>query len=130
MGVLVPDTAPDELAESIRSTIIGPAIDLAHRLHLAARPYSIRWLDDDNEATEVDIELLALADGDVRAWNPAVKTTPLAMFAVSPGLFVQDFVGAHTAPRRVLYKSRLLTHDSAHEPKRADTVISWLMPGE
>ncbi|KAL3954663.1 hypothetical protein ACCO45_010226 [Purpureocillium lilacinum] len=103
LSVVVPKGAPSDLQSSIRRTIVEPAADFAHQLHLAANIYSLKW-PARNASTRLEVyECINLANG---------------------GL-VLDLSG--TGPRRPrVARPNVLVYAGDGEAPQRPTLIKWL----
>jgi hypothetical protein len=134
LSAVVPNTASQsrDLENSVRTTIIEPAINLAHELHLATKVYSVEWpfLEEDGMPDLAACDCLNLATGGRRLAVPPGKKSQgrrlKYLFDVSPGLYAEDVGGAVRSAPRVLFKPLILLHDGERGVETMPTTLSWL----
>lgn len=91
----MPRIPPSELQSSLRRTVIEPAADLAHNLHLAPNAFSLKWPARSAWSRLEVYECLNLANGGmVLDPNSASTSSPARrkvsyLFDIAPGLFVE-----------------------------------------
>lgn len=140
LSVVMPEVAsgakPRAFEDSVRSSIMEPAVDLVRRLQLATRVYSVAWWSarkpGNDVKSPVDLagcELLNITTGGqplaARKGAPVLTKKTRALFSVAPGLLVQD-VNAPVGPPRALRKPVVLVHDGGGELVMRQTIMSWV----
>lgn len=132
LSTLAPKTPPGELRASVRQSIVDPAADLAHRLHLAPSIYSLKWPARTAPSRVEVYECLNLASGglilDLTGTNKdsASRRNVTYLFDVSPGLFVERVeMGKKHAPRAIVKPTVLVNKADGEVPRKA-TLVKWL----
>jgi hypothetical protein len=143
LSILVPDTGFQELYDSIWRSIITPAIDLAHNLHLATDIYTVEWSSlgmvankNGNEA-RYDFNrytcLNVLEAGKILKFTSQHSSKDdlriVYLFDVCPGLVFRKDTDEHSTTRRTLCKPKVLVAASKEKPpvwRRGSTLLEWL----
>ncbi|KAH6888079.1 hypothetical protein B0T10DRAFT_67040 [Thelonectria olida] len=132
LSIFAPKTPSAELRASIRESIIDPAADLAHRLHLAPTIYSLKWPARTAPSRVEVYECLNLASGglilDLTGTNKDSQSrrNVTYLFDVSPGLFVERVeMGKKHAPRAIVKPTVLINKADGEVPQKP-TLIKWL----
>lgn len=132
-------TAAD-LQGSVRRTIVEPAADLAHQLHLAPSVYSLKWPARGAYNRLEVYECLNLATGglplDLTGTTPnsASRQKVSYLFDVAPGLFVERLEGGKKMPIKAICRPTVLVFGgggggSDSEAAVKPTVLGWLWEG-
>ncbi|KAF2790367.1 hypothetical protein K505DRAFT_377574 [Melanomma pulvis-pyrius CBS 109.77] len=143
---LVPSADLQELTVSIGRSMVRPAMDLAHRLQLAATVFSLEWtsFNDDLSTGHIGSSTtdfsyftsLNLKEGGkiVVPPNPAdpgsLQTLNMTyLFDVAPGLYSRSPDGEGRAEVKTISKPRVLVDiaDDLHAiPKEGPTLLRWI----
>ncbi|UNI23998.1 hypothetical protein JDV02_009781 [Purpureocillium takamizusanense] len=133
LAVAVPKVAPSELQSSVRRTIVEPAADFAHQLHLASNIYSLKW-PARNASTRLEVyECINLANGglvlDLSGTGPSSPSRRKVsyLFDVAPGLFVERVEVGKKAPLKAIYRPNVLVYAGEGEAPQRPTLIKWLV---
>ena len=133
--VIAPKASPSDLQKSLRRTIVGPAADLAHRLHLAASIYSLKWPARGASSRLEVYECLNIVTGgqvlDLTGTTPnsATRRKVSYLFDVAPGLFVERVEGEKKMNLKAICRPTVLVYGGDGEVSRTSTVIKWLWDG-
>lgn len=132
LSIFTPKTPSAELRASIFQSIIEPAADLAHRLHLAPSIYSLKW-PARTAPTRVEVyECLNLASGglilDLAGTNKdsLSRRNVVYLFDVCPGLFVERVEMGQKLGLRAIVKPTVLVNKADGEVPRKPTLVKWL----
>lgn len=132
MGAVVPRASTSELQSSLRRTIVEPAAELAHQLHLAPSVFSLKWPARGAWSRLEVYECLDLANGgnviDLSGTKPTSPTRRHVsyLFDVAPGLFVERVEGRKKSPLRAICRPTVLTFAGEGEVAEKPTVLKWL----
>lgn len=132
LSILAPKVSPAELQSSIRRTIIEPAADLVHQLHLATNVYALKWPAGGAWSRLGVYECLNLADGGtILDLSGTTPTSPARrgvtyMFDVAPGLFVERFSGDQKMPIKAICRPTVLVFGGGGKVALKPTVIRWM----
>lgn len=114
------------LKDSVQRSIVEPAVELAHQLHLSTRGISLDWAGPMHHLS--DCECIDLAAGVQAPAAPAKRNGATGetkqlkrLFGVAPGLFVHE-----DGQLRILYRPVVLVHNGVDGVKKGATVMSWL----
>lgn len=135
LSVLTPKASSSDLQGSLRRTIVEPAADLAHRLHLAASVYSLKWPARGAWSRLEVYECLNLAtNGQVVDLTGTTPNSPARrkvsyLFDVAPGLFVERVDGGKKMNLKAICKPTVLVYGGEGEVSRTATVMRWLWEG-
>lgn len=132
MTSVVPKTSSSDLQVSLRRTIVEPAADLAHRLHLSPSVFSLKWPARGAWSRLEVYECLDLSNGghtiDLSGTKPSSPTrrNVLYLFDVAPGLFVERVEGGKKSPLRAIRRPSVLIFAGEGEVPESPTVLKWL----
>ncbi|KAM0560972.1 hypothetical protein ACHAPJ_003471 [Fusarium lateritium] len=93
LSTIASRTSPAELHSSVRRSIVEPAADLVHQLHLASSIFSLKWPARTAATRLENYHCLNLANGgltlDLTGTKPAslARRNVLYLFDVAPGFF-------------------------------------------
>ncbi|KAM0439557.1 hypothetical protein ACHAPT_000648 [Fusarium lateritium] len=130
LSVIAPRTSPAELHSSIRRSIVEPAVDLVHQLHLASNAFSLKW-----PARTLRLEVyqcLNLAsNGMILDLSGTKENSPSRrnvsyLFDVAPGLFVARFEDGKKLGVKAIVKPTVLVDNTEGEVSQTPTVVRWL----
>lgn len=132
LATVVPRTSMSELQGSLRRTIVEPAAELAHQLHLASSVYSLKWPARSAWLRLEVYECLNIASGgmilDLSGTGPTspARRKVSYLFDVAPGLFVERIEGGKKLPLRAICKPHVVVYAGAEEAPQRTTVMRWL----
>jgi hypothetical protein len=133
--VIAPKASQSDFQSSLRRSIVEPAADLAHRLHMAASVYSLKWpARGASSRLEVYECLDHVTGGQVL---DLAGTTPTStsrrhvsyLFDVAPGLFAERVDGGKKMNLKAICRPTVLVYGAEGEPRRSSTVMKWLWDG-
>ncbi|KAM0456030.1 hypothetical protein ACHAPV_007580 [Trichoderma viride] len=116
LTVVVPYFTAAELQNSLRTSIINPAVDLAHRLQLSPNLFSLRWPARTARSKLDAYECINLADrGAIMNSSENGKSTEALknasyLFDIAPGLFVETVSGAKKSTAKAICKPTVLVY--------------------
>lgn len=127
LSVVLPRLQPREIEASVRSSIVEPAMRLAHGLQLATKVYTIEWPSENNHIG-VDYsacKLMYLAGSETGGRETKRSKNLTFLFAVCPGLYVlsPDELGKKPT---VVREPNILVFDGEHNIAKKPTLIRWL----
>ncbi|KAF5011089.1 hypothetical protein FDECE_2771 [Fusarium decemcellulare] len=132
LSAIVPRTTSHELHSSIRRSIVEPAADLVHQLHLASNIFSLKW-PARTAGTRLEVyQCLNLAsDGMILDLSGTKQTSPSRrnvsyLFDVAPGLFVERIEGGRKTGTKAIVKPTVLVDNAEREVPQKPTVMRWL----
>lgn len=120
-----------ELQKSVKRSIIEPAAELVHQLHLASSIFSLKWPVRTASARLEVYQCLNLAsDGHVLDLSGTNQTSPERqnvnyLFDVAPGLFVERIQGGKKLGVKAIAKPTVLIYSDG-EAHQKPTVTEWL----
>ncbi|VUC24670.1 unnamed protein product [Clonostachys rosea] len=132
LSTIAPKVPTAELQSSIRRSIIEPAADLAHDLHVASSIYSLKWPARGAWSRLEVYECLDLANGgEVLNLSGTVPSSSIRrnvayLFDVSPGLFVERVVSGKKSPLKAICRPSVLVHSGGGGVQQSPTVMNWL----
>lgn len=135
LSAIVCKATPADLQTSVRRSIVEPAADFAHQLHLAASVYSLKWPARNAGARLEVYECINLASGglvlDLGGTGPSspARRKVSYMFDVAPGLFVERVEAGKKAPLKAIYRPNVLVYAGDGEAPQGPTLIKWLYDG-
>lgn len=132
LSAIAPSTPPAELHSSIRRSIVEPAADLVHQLHLASSSFSLKW-PARTAASRLEVyQCLNLASngmildlGGTKQSSPSRKNVSY-LFDVAPGLFVERLEDGKKQGVKAIVKPTVLVDNAEGEVSQAPTVVRWL----
>ncbi|RGP60553.1 hypothetical protein FLONG3_10815 [Fusarium longipes] len=135
LSVIVPRTPPADLQASVRRSIVEPAADLVHQLHLAASIYSLKW-PARSASTRLEVyQCFNLADGGTvldlsgtKSASPARRNI-MYLFDIAPGLFVERIEGGRKLGLKAIAKPTVLVTNAGGDISQGPTVMRWLWEG-
>lgn len=118
---------------SIRTSIVQPAVTLAHHLHLALKEYEIGWPQLYNDGSP-DLTKCDCADLSKRGKQAVITRANgeaanyVYMFSVFPGLYVADAADdAGTASWKIICRPQALVYHQDRGPiLQQPTVMTWI----
>ncbi|KAF4984271.1 hypothetical protein FZEAL_483 [Fusarium zealandicum] len=132
LSVVAPRTPSAELHSSIRRSIVEPAADLVHQLHLASSIFSLKW-PARTAASRLEVyQCLNLASGGMvldmagTKENSPARRNVSYLFDVAPGLFVERIEGGKKLALKAIAKPTVLVNDRGGEVPQNPTVMRWL----
>ncbi|KAJ4323013.1 hypothetical protein N0V84_004545 [Fusarium piperis] len=124
LSAIAPMTPPAELHSSIRRSIVEPAADLVHQLHLASSSFSLKW-PARTAASRLEVyQCLNLASNGMILDLGGTKQTSASrrnvsyLFDVAPGLFVERLEDGKKQGVKAIVKPTVLVDNAEGEPKR------------
>lgn len=132
LAPVAPRTTAADLRSSLRRTIVEPAADLAHKLHLSSNPYSLKWPARGAYSRLEVYECLDLAGGgialDLSGTTPtsAARRKVSYLFDIAPGLFVERIEAGKKTSLKAICRPTVLVHGGDGEPAQQPTVLGWL----
>jgi hypothetical protein len=143
---LVPGAEPQDLSDSIRRNMIKPAMELAHRLQLAATMFTLRWTSFDGNSSSGQVNSSTIdfsrfvSMSITHSGKVIVPPAPAAtagqqapgveyLFDVAPGLFSKSPDDADAAVGKVISKPRVMVYapnESGTGPKPGFTLMKWI----
>ncbi|KAI9163216.1 hypothetical protein HJFPF1_04817 [Paramyrothecium foliicola] len=132
LSVVVPKLPPTELQTSLRRTIIEPAAELAHKLHLASNVYTLRWPARNPWGRLEVYDCLNLASGGtILDLSGTTSSSPSRrkvsyMFDIAPGLFVERIEGGKKMTMKAVHKPSVLVHGGEGDVVQRATVMRWV----
>lgn len=135
LSTIVPRTAPADLQASVRRSIVEPAADLVHQLHLASSIYSLKW-PARSASTRLEVyQCLNLANGGMvldlsgtKSASPARRNI-MYLFDIAPGLFVERIEGGKKLGLKAIAKPTVLVTNAGGDVSQGSTVMRWLWDG-
>ncbi|KAL6871838.1 hypothetical protein J3F83DRAFT_772538 [Trichoderma novae-zelandiae] len=135
LSVVVPYLTAAELQGSLRTNIIDPAVDLAHRIQLSPNIYTLKW-PARTARTKLDTyECINLANngetidsGKAGKPSEALKNASY-LFDIAPGLFVETVGGAKKSAVKVVCRPKVLVYGGEKDgdiPQKAMTLARLL----
>ncbi|KAG9258600.1 uncharacterized protein F5Z01DRAFT_632673 [Emericellopsis atlantica] len=135
LSVVAPKATASDLQGSLRRSVVEPAADLAHQLHLASNVFSLKWPARGAWSRLELYECLNLATGgavvDLSGTGPdsPARRKVSYMFDVAPGLFVERIDGGKKMTLKAICRPAVLVYggqtDPPQPPQKA-TVMRWL----
>ncbi|QYT00632.1 hypothetical protein H0G86_007711 [Trichoderma simmonsii] len=135
ISVVVPYLTAAELQSSLRTNIIDPAVDLAHRLQLSPNIFTLRWPArtartklDTYECINLANDGAVLSSGDAGKPSDALKNASY-LFDVAPGLFVETVGGAKKSAAKIICRPTVLVYGGEKDgdiPQKAMTLTRLL----
>lgn len=116
LTVVVPYSTTAELQNSLRTSIIDPAVDLAHRLQLSPNIFSLRWPVRTARSNLDTHECINLADrGAIMNSTKNGKSAEALkdasyLFDIAPGLFVETVSGAKKSTVKAICRPTVLVY--------------------
>jgi hypothetical protein len=132
LSVVAPRASPSDLQSSLRRTIVEPAADLVHQLHLAPSVYSLKWPARGAWSRLEVYECLNLAAGgttlDLTGTKPnsPARRNVSYLFDVAPGLFVERLDGGNKMPLKAICRPAVLVSGSEEGVAQKPTVLRWI----
>lgn len=132
LAILVPHTSPGELSGSIYRSIIKPAADLVHQLHLAPNIFSLKWPVRTAFSRLEVYECINLASGGMMLdLSQTTQTHPARrdvhyLFDVAPGLFVERIESEGKSRPKAIVKPNVLVYKGDEEVPQKPTIAQWL----
>ncbi|KAL7812370.1 hypothetical protein V8C44DRAFT_69539 [Trichoderma aethiopicum] len=116
LSVVVPYLTAAELQGSLRTNILDPAADLAHRLQLSPDIYTLKWPARTARSKLDTYECINLASngetidsGKASKPSEALKNASY-LFDIAPGLFVETVSGAKKSAVKVVCRPKVLVY--------------------
>ncbi|KAF7553014.1 hypothetical protein G7046_g7226 [Stylonectria norvegica] len=132
LSIFVPKAAAGDLLGSIRRSIVEPAADLVHQLHLASSIFSLKW-PARNAWSRLEVyECINLASGGmILDLAGTTQSSPSRrkvsyLFDVAPGLFVERIENGKKLSSKTLVKPSVLVHGADGGIPQKLTVVKWL----
>ncbi|KAK6446504.1 hypothetical protein FP744_10002754 [Trichoderma asperellum] len=116
LTVVVPYLTATELQNSLRTSIIDPAVDLAHRLQLSPNIFSLRWPARTARSKLDTYECINLADrgaimkSDENGKSSDALRNASYLFDIAPGLFVETVSGAKKSAVKIVCKPTVMVY--------------------
>ncbi|KAI8722115.1 hypothetical protein NCS52_00354600 [Fusarium sp. LHS14.1] len=133
LSVITPRTPPAELHSSVRRSIVEPASDLVHQLHLASSSFSLKWPAPRTAASRLEnYQCLNLASNGMILDLSGTKQTSASrrnvsyLLDVAPGLFVERLEEGKKGGVKAVVKPTVLVDNTEGEVTQAPTVMRWL----
>ncbi|KAF5667950.1 hypothetical protein FHETE_5490 [Fusarium heterosporum] len=132
VSVIAPRTPLADLHSSIRRSIVEPAADLVHQLHLAPSIYSLKWTARTAATRLENYQCLNLANGgtvlDLTGTKPAspARRSVTYLFDVAPGLFVERIDGGRKLGMKAVVRPTVLIDNAEGGIPQSPTVMKWL----
>ncbi|KAL7947262.1 hypothetical protein V8C42DRAFT_280880 [Trichoderma barbatum] len=135
LSVVVPYLTSAELQSSLRTNIIDPAVDLAHRLQLSPNIFTLRWPARTARTKLDSYECINLANGGAligsgEAGKPSEALKDASyLFDVVPGLFVETVGGAKKSAAKIICRPTVLVYGGEKDsdiPQKAMTLTRLL----
>ncbi|KAL7795829.1 hypothetical protein V8C37DRAFT_408633 [Trichoderma ceciliae] len=135
LSVVVPYLTAAELHSSLRTNIIDPAVDLAHRLQLSPNIFSLKWPARTARSKLDTYECIDLASsGAIINPDEASKSSEALknasyLFDVAPGLFVETVGGAKKSAVKIVCRPKVLVYGGEKDgdiPQKAMTLTRLL----
>lgn len=132
LSVIAPKASAADLQSSLRRTIVEPAADLAHQLHLACSVFSLKWPARGAWSRLEVYECLNLAAGGISMDlagtkpNSAARKNVSYLFDVAPGLFVERIDGGKKMPLKAICRPTVLVFGGDEGMGQKPTVLRWL----
>lgn len=144
---LIPKQTPQSLQESIKKAIIGPAMRLAHSLHLSEDIYSLKWHKFDAQSKQASApknwNFNTVESRNVLSAGSKLRPTPEDdpypgwnvhyLFDISPGLYCQPSTKSDSRPLKLVCKPVVLVAASQGKkilPRHGPTLLQWLQSAE
>lgn len=132
LSIIAPKSPPTELQGSVRRSIVEPAADLAHQLHLAPSVFSLKW-PARTAATRLEVyQCLNFANGGATLDLSGTKAASQArrgviyLFDIAPGLFVERVEGGRKLGLKAIVKPTVLVTNSGGDVLQGPTIMSFL----
>lgn len=135
LSVVVPYLTAAELQSALRTNIIDPAVDLAHRIQLSPNIYSLRWPARNARSKLDTYECINLASSgimnnseDASKSFEALKNASY-LFDVAPGLFVETVGGAKKSAFKAVCRPIVLVYEGERDgdiPQKSMTLTRLL----
>lgn len=135
LSTIAPRTTPADLQSSVRRSIVEPAADLVHQLHLASSIYSLKWPARSASSRLEVYQCFNLANGgtilDLSGTKPAspARRNVMYLFDVAPGLFVERIEGGRKLGLKAIAKPTVLVTNAGGDVSQGSTVMRWLWDG-
>lgn len=132
LATVVPKASPVELQGSLRRTIVEPAADLAHQLHLAPNVFSLKWPARHAWSRLEVYECVNLASGgmilDLGGTGPTspARRKVSYLFDIAPGLFVERIEGGKKMTLKAICRPKVLVYGGDGEVAQKPTIVKWL----
>ncbi|KIL89665.1 hypothetical protein FAVG1_07245 [Fusarium avenaceum] len=132
LSAVAPRTPIAELHSSIRRSIVEPAADLVHQLHLASSIFSLKWTARTAATRLENYQCLNLANAgmvlDLSGTKPnsPARRNVTYLFDVAPGLFVERIEGGRKLGMKAVFKPAVLINNAEGGISQAPTVMRWL----
>jgi hypothetical protein len=138
LSLFLPETAHDGLSASVQSSIIEPAFELAHGMHLSVNKFSMHWTPGHNDPSRYHQPIPQNASLDfVTVEGPSVKMSQPTgngkvvkyMFDLTPELRFEFAKVDGFAPSKVLKPGRVVvdaTGDAPGSQGRHSTLLGWM----
>ncbi|KAF0636162.1 hypothetical protein FPSE5266_11709 [Fusarium pseudograminearum] len=135
LSIIVPRTPPADLQASVRRSIVEPAADLVHQLHLAPSIYSLKW-PARSASTRLEVyQCFNLANGGTpldlsgtKSSSPARRNV-MYLFDIAPGLFVERIEDGRKLGLKAIVKPTVLVTNAGGDISQGPTVMRWLWDG-
>ncbi|KAL7930999.1 hypothetical protein V8C35DRAFT_122547 [Trichoderma chlorosporum] len=131
LSVVVPYFTAAELQGSLRTNVIDPAVDLAHRLQLSPNIFTFRWPARTARTKLETYDCINLANdgalissGEPGKPSEALKNASY-LFDVAPGLFVETVGGAKKSAAKIVCRPTVLVYEGEKDgdvPQRTMTL--------
>lgn len=117
-----------DLGKSIRRSIVEPATDLAHQMHLAPNIISLKWPVRNAASRLENYECINVANGVLLLDLGSTKSSQRVsyLFDVFPGLFVERFEQGKKMSPKAIVKPTVLVHSGDEGVLRKPTVMKCL----
>ncbi|KAM5346904.1 hypothetical protein ACJ41O_009909 [Fusarium nematophilum] len=132
VSTIAPRTPTAELYGSVRRSIVEPAAELVHQLHLASSIFSLKW-PARSAATRLEVyQCQNLASGGMILDLSGTKQTSPArrnvsyLFDIAPGLFVERIEGGKKLGLKAIAKPTVLVNNGEGDAPQSPTVMRWL----
>ncbi|KAG8671561.1 hypothetical protein FPOAC1_004812 [Fusarium poae] len=124
-----------DLQASVRRSIVEPAADLVHQLHLAPSIYSLKW-PARSASTRLEVyQCFNLANGGTlldlsgtKSSSPARRNV-MYLFDIAPGLFVERIEEGRKLGLKAIVKPTVLVTNAGGDISQGPTVMRWLWDG-
>lgn len=132
LSAVAPKSSFADLRGSVHRSIVEPAADLAHQLHLTPNVYSLKWPAKQawNRLEVYECSNLAGSGTplDLSGTNPSspARRRVVYLFDVAPGLFVERIELGKKMPAKAICKPNVLVYAADSEVAFKPTVMSWL----
>ena len=132
LSVIAPKAPAADLQSSLRRSIVEPAANLAHKLHLAPSVFSLKWPARGAWSRLEVYECLNLAAGGITLDLTGTKPNSPArrkvsyLFDVAPGLFVERIDEGRKMPLKAICRPTVLVFGGEEGVAQKPTVLRWL----